>query len=360
MKYKENFTINNHRVAADAKTYFIADIAANHDGDIERAKELIWLCKEAGADAAKFQHFLAKDIVSDKGFRDLGAQVSHQSKWKQSVYKIYEQYQCSRDWNHILIDTCKQAGIDFMTTPYDFEAVDMFANHVGAFKVGSGDVTWLEQIEKIAQQNKPVLIAVGASEMNEVEQAVDAVLKHNQEICLMQCNTNYTGELENFKYINLNVIKTFADKWPGMMLGLSDHTPGHATVLGAVAMGARIIEKHFTDDNNRTGPDHPFSMIPETWRDMIDRTRELEYALGDGVKRVEENEKETVVVQRRCLRIKSDIKAGNILKRENIEVLRPAPVGSLKPSQIDEIAGMRLNRDMVRGEIISKSDLRDD
>src|SRR5262249_13384674 len=134
-------------------------------------------------------------------------------------------------------------------------------------------------------------------------------------------NTNYTGSLENFAYVNLRVIQSYALHWPGLPLGLSDHTPGHATALGAVALGARVIEKHFTDDTTRKGPDHPFSMTPATWRDMVDRTRELERALGDGVKRVEANEADTVVVQRRCLRAASSLPAGKVLAASDLEAL---------------------------------------
>jgi len=356
--YKTSLTINGQAVGNDQPTYFVADLAANHDGDLERAKELIWKAKEAGADAAKFQHFLAKDIVSDKGFKDLGGQVSHQAGWKKSVYEIYEDYECDRDWNAVLIETCKQANIHFMTTPYDKQATEDFAPHVAAMKIGSGDVTWVESIEHIAKQGKPVLLAVGASDMDDVVRAVEAALQHTRQLCLMQCNTNYTGSLENFQYINLNVLKTFSKMWPDMVLGLSDHTPGHATVLGAVTMGARVIEKHFTDDNNREGPDHPFSMDPTSWRDMVDRTRELELALGDGIKRVEDNEKDTAVVQRRCLRIKNDIEAGTVLTPDHVEALRPAPVGAYEPWQIDQVIGKSVNHKMVRGEDITPGDLK--
>src|SRR5262249_53339138 len=164
-------------------------------------------------------------------------------------------------------------------------------------------VTWLEIIEHIAAKDKPCILAVGASTMDEVVRAVDAALRINSKVALLQCNTNYTASLENFAHIQLNVLRSFREMYPKMVLGLSDHTPGHATVLGAVALGARIVEKHFTDDVHRTGPDHLFSMDPRTWREMVDRTRELEAALGTGVKRVEENERETVVLQRRSIRL---------------------------------------------------------
>ena len=133
----------------------------------------------------------------------------------------------------------------------------------------------------------------------------------------MQCNTNYTGSIENFKYINLNVLKTYASLFPDTILGLSDHTPGHETVLGAVALGARAIEKHFTDDTSRPGPDHPFSMDPKTWKSMVDSTRILESSLGSSIKKVEENEQETIILQRRAMRLIKPIKSGEILNRIN-------------------------------------------
>ena len=132
-------------------------------------------------------------------------------------------------------------------------------------------------------------MATGASNLADVQRAVDAILPINPELVLMQCNTNYTADDDNFNHIHLRVLETYHQIWPELILGLSDHTPGHATVLGAVALGARVIEKHFTLDNSLTGPDHAFSMNPATWREMVERTRELELALGDGQKRVEGN-----------------------------------------------------------------------
>src|SRR5207302_261852 len=161
----------------------------------------------------------------------------------------------------------------------------------------------------------------------------------NPQLVLMQCNTNYTVSLENFKHVHLNVLKTFKTLFPDAVLGLSDHTLGHATVLGAVALGARAIEKHLTDDNSREGPDHPFSMTPVMWRDMVDRTRELELALGGTIKRVEVNEEQTVVLQRRCIRAVRPLAAGSILDREMLTVLRPAPLDGIFPYQLESVVG---------------------
>ena len=357
--FETEITIGNKKIGINHPAYFIADIAANHDGDLNRAKDLIYRAKEAGADCAKFQHFLADKIVSDYGFKHLTTGQSHQSSWKKSVYEIYDEYHCRRDWTLELVETCKRAEIEFMTTPYDDDAVKELDAFVNAYKIGSGDITWHEFLIKIAQLNKPVLLATGASYMSEVEAAVATIKNYNSKIVLMQCNTNYTTDLENFKHINLNVLKIYKEKFNNIILGLSDHTLGPATVLGAVALGAKVIEKHFTDDNSRTGPDHKFAMNPQTWAEMIARTRELELALGDGVKKVEENEKDTVIVQRRSVRLTCDKQKGDIITSADVEMLRPAPTDAYVPYEITDILNKALAVDKEKGDCLRKGDLND-
>lgn len=352
MNYKQIITISGQQISYNDPTYFIADIAANHDGDLERAKDLIYKAKEAGADAVKFQHFLAEKIVSDYGFKNLTTHQSHQSTWKKSVFEIYKDYECRRNWTDELVKTAKDAKVEFMTTPYDFEILDEIDKFVNAYKIGSGDITWIDFIEKISKLNKPLLIACGASDMNDVKRAVNAILKFNDKIILMQCNTNYTASLDNFKFINLNVLNFFKSEYPGMILGLSDHTLGHSIVLGAVALGARVIEKHFTDDNLRIGPDHKFAINPKTWAEMVERTRELEFALGDGVKKIEKNEEQTVIVQRRCLRLTKDLSEGSIIQEDDIEILRPAPTNSYLPYEISNVINKRLKISKVKGDAL--------
>ena len=172
------------------------------------------------------------------------------------------------------------------------------------------------------------------------------------------CNTNYTGSSENFKYIHLNVLNTYKTLFPNTILGLSDHTPGHETVLGAVALGAKAVEKHFTDDTTRAGPDHPFSMDPETWKSMVDSSRLLEASLGSPIKKVEDNEMETVVLQRRAVRAIRDIKAGETLQREMIEFQRPCPADALKPNEYKSHVGKTFQMDIVSGSHIQSSDLK--
>ncbi len=345
-------SIAGRPIGGSHPTYFIADIAANHDGDLERAKMLVRLAAQAGANAAKFQNFRAPEIVSDYGFTHMDGQVSHQAKWKRSVFEVYQSASIPFEWSVELGEECSEAGIHYFSSPYDFEAVDQLEAYFPAIKIGSGDITWIEIVERIASKGKPVLLATGASDIGDVQRAVNAILAINHELVLMQCNTNYTASLENFDHIHLNVLKTYAEMWPDLVLGLSDHTPGHATVLGAVTLGARVVEKHFTDDTGRDGPDHPFSMDPKSWREMVDRTRELERALGAGEKFVAGNEQETVMVQRRCLRAARDIRPGEQLTREMIAVLRPATPGAIAPFEVDQVVGTQALTEIPAGEAL--------
>ena len=329
--------INDRKIGEDYPTYFIADVAANHDGDIERAKDLIYLAAEKGADAAKFQHFSAETIVSDKGFRSIEDVSSHQSTWKKSVFEVYKSASVDLSWTEILKDTCDKAGIAFFTSPYSEELVNHIDPYVPAHKIGSGDITWLDMIKFIASKGKPTILASGASTFDDVIFAMNSALSVNSQVCLMQCNTNYTASLENFKFIQLNVLKAYRQMYPNLVLGLSDHTPGHSTVLGAVSLGARMIEKHLTDDNDREGPDHKFSMNGETWAEMVDRTRELENALGNGIKRIEENERETVIVQRRAVCCSADLISGHTLTDSDLIVLRPCPEDAIKPRELNKV-----------------------
>ena len=348
--------IGNKEILKKGKPFFIADIAANHDGDLERAYKLIELAKEAGADVAKFQNFNAKTIVSKKGFETLGKQLSHQANWEKSVYEVYKDASINPDWTELLKRKCDEVGIEYMTSPYDYASVDLVDPYVNAYKIGSGDITWTEILKYILSKNKPILLATGASSMEDVDRAMD-ILKENQNIVLMQCNTNYTASTENFKYINLNVLKKYEEKYPNAILGLSDHTKGFATVLGAIALGAVVIEKHFTDDNDREGPDHKFAMNPKTWREMVDASLELYYSLGDGIKRIEKNEEDTAMVQRRGIYITKSLKAGHILSREDLIALRPIKIDGIQPYEIDLLLGKKLTKNIESDSYLTWKDV---
>ena len=193
--------------------------------------------------------------------------------------------------------------------------------------------------------------------MDEVERAVSQIQRSTSELALLQCNTNYTASRANLLHVNLSVLTEYARRFPELVLGLSDHTHGDTAVLGAVALGARIVEKHFTDDRSRAGPDHAFAMTPQDWRDMVERARDLEAALGDGVKRIEENEQETAVVQRRAVRAAHVIGSGSTLTRADVTPLRPCPAHAIGAADIDRVVGRVTVRDLAEGEELRWSDL---
>lgn len=349
--------IQGRRIGLQHPTYFIADIAANHDGDLQRAVELIRLAKLAGADAAKFQNFRAPKIVSDYGFKSLGDRLSHQAKWKKSVFEVYQDAAIPFEWTPTLKEACDEFDIHYFSSPYDYDAIDMLDPYVPAYKAGSSLISWPQAIVRMAQFGKPTLIATGDSDMADVERTMAMVLPVNQQLVLMQCNTNYTASEDNYDYLNLNVLKAYARKWPDVILGLSDHTQSAAPVVGAVALGARVIERHFTDSNDREGPDHKFALNPDNWAHMVQEVRILERALGSETKEVAENEKDTYIVQRHCLRVARDVKAGETFSEDMLEVLRPATPGALMAWDIPNVVGKKAAHDMVYGKEVLASDL---
>lgn len=351
------FNIGSTRIAIDAPLYFIADIASNHDGDLSRAYKLIELAKEAGAHAAKFQNFKAEKIVSKRGFDALGGQLLHQANWTKSVFEVYADASVSEEWTPKLKEKCDEVGIEYFSSPYDFESVNHIDPYVNVYKIGSGDVTWHEIIAHIASKGKPVMLATGASTLEEVKMSMDILQKKTNDIVLMQCNTNYTADNENFRYINLNVLKTYQKLYPDIVLGLSDHTHGHSIVLGAVALGARVFEKHFTDDNGREGPDHKFAMNPQSWKEMVARANEVYAALGDGLKKIEKNEEQTAIVQRRCLWFTKNLRQGHVLTEGDFFPLRPRKENGIPPYQKNKFIGKTLKRDVREDDYLREEDI---
>jgi len=347
--------IGKNKISEKNKTYFIADIAANHDGKLSRAKKLIHLAAKTGANAAKFQNFFAKNFISDYGFKNLGNKKSHQSKWKKSVFDVYKDAETPLSWTKELKKTCRTAGIDYFTAPYDLNIISFLNNYVAAWKVGSGDITFHENIIKLAKTKKAIIIATGASNLEEVIKVYNKVIKLNKKIIIMQCNTNYTANNKNYSFINLNVLKKYKKIFPEAILGLSDHTHGDETVLGAVALGAKVVEKHFTDDNNRIGPDHKFSMNPYTWKKMVLSTRNLELALGDGIKKIEKNEIETVILQRRSVRAETEFYKNKKINIKDLSFLRPCPKDAIPPYMLEKFLNKKLIRNFKKGDYLKKS-----
>tara|TARA_B100000963_G_scaffold361610_1_gene398090 strand:+ start:3986 stop:5038 length:1053 start_codon:yes stop_codon:yes gene_type:complete len=330
--------------------YFIADIAANHDGSLERAKELVWLAKEAGADCAKFQHFKADKIVNDKEFRKIENLKTHQSDWKKSVSQIYDDYHFRREWTIEVQQECIKADIDFSSTPYDSEAIELIKDICPFIKIGSGDVSWIDHVESCLNTGLPIVIATGACTIDDVKRVMQLINKYDNQHCIMQCNTNYTVDPDKIKFVNLNVLQKYKELFPNAILGLSDHTVTPSSVYGSLPFGVRIIEKHFTDDNDRIGPDHKFAVNPTQWREMVTRSREIIDSLGDGLKKVEENEINAYVVQRRSCVSNKDLRKGHLITEDDIDFLRPCPEGSVQPYDWKKIIGKKINCDIEKNE----------
>jgi sialic acid synthase SpsE len=310
--------IGNKKIGKKYDCYVIAEIGSNFDGSLVKAKKLIKLAKESGADAAKFQSFKTELLLSKKGF---GKKNAFQSNWKKSVWNTYKDAEFPRKWHKILNDYAKKIGIDFFTSPWDFDAVDILTNlDVPAIKIGSGDITYLDFLEYVGKIQKPILLATGASSMKEVETAVKTIKSTgNNKIILMHSVTQYPSPVQE---ANLKAITTLMKKF-SLNVGYSDHSPGMLIPIASIMLGANVIEKHFTLNKNAVGPDHPHSMTPIEFKEMVQNIRNLKLALGNGIKKPVLSESETRIIQRRGLWTTTKITKGELFSRNNTSVLRP-------------------------------------
>lgn len=339
--FSKKIKIGEKTIGEGFPAYIIAEIGANFDHDIEKAKKLIKAAKECGADCAKFQSFKAEKIVSEKGFASMNLKGVHGS-WGRPVHEVFKDAEFPREWHREISEYCKQIGIDFSTSPYDFEAVDLCVElNIPFIKIGSGEITWLEMIEYIAKKNKPIFLATGDATMSEIDEAIRTIdSTGNKDLVLMQCITNYPSKIES---ANINVIKNYQNAF-NVLTGYSDHSPGPVVSLGSVALGGLVIEKHFTLNKSDSGPDHPHSMDVNEFKIMVDYIRELESAMGSSRKVVVEEEAETVFVQRRALYSNKFIPKGKKIERSDLVVLRPAL--GIKPKYIDIVVGKTAIKDI--------------
>ena len=329
--------------------YIIAEIGSNFDGDLEKAKKMIKLAKESGADCAKFQSFITNNLLSKTGFQKKQA---FQSKWDKPVWEIYRKAEFPRKWHHVLSDYAKKIGIDFNSTPYDFDAVDILSKlGVNAFKIGSGDITYLEFLKYIAKKKTPIFLPTGASTIKEIRDAIKAIKSvGNNKIILLQSVTQYPSPLEES---NINAIVTLKKKF-NLDVGYSDHSPGIAVPIASVALGAKVIEKHFTNNRKNKGPDHPHSLEPKEFADMVSNIRDVEKALGDGKKKVEKSEKQTRIIQRRSIFTITEVKKGEKFTTENIQCLRPA--NGLSAAKYSKILGKKSKKELKSFHSLKKRD----
>ncbi len=352
MDFNKKIKIGNKTIGLDYPTYFIAEIGGNFDGSIEKAKKLIDAAKEAGADCAKFQTFTAETIVSEGGFSKMQLHGVH-GTWGRTVSEVFKDVEFPIAWHREIADYCNKIGIDFSTSPYNKEAVDLCADmKVPFIKIGSGEITWLEMIEYIAQKGLPIMLATGDATMSEIDEAVRTIEKTgNKDLVLMQCITNYPSKIDS---ANVNVLKTYMNAFD-CLTGYSDHSPGHVVALASVVLGGRVIEKHFTLNKHDKGPDHPHSMEPHEFKFMVDSIREVERAMGSTRKEVVEEEGETVYVQRRCLYAKRDIKKGQVIADSDLDVLRPAL--GIPPKYKNMVIGRIANKDIPARDPIFWEDI---
>ncbi|GAP72151.1 N-acetylneuraminate synthase [Candidatus Symbiothrix dinenymphae] len=342
--FNKQIKIGNRLIGKGHPAYIIAEIGANFDNDINKAKKLIDAAKAAGADCAKFQSFLADKIVSGKGFASMTLKGVH-GTWGRGVDEVFRDAEFPRAWHKELADYCTKIGIDFSSSPYDFEAVDLCVEvGVPYIKIGSGDITWLEMLAYIAKTGKPLFLATGDATMSEIDEAVRTIQDAGcNDLVLMQCITNYPSLVES---ANINVLRNYKKSFD-ILTGYSDHSPGSVVVLGSIALGACVIEKHFTLNKKDKGPDHNHSMDVEQFTQMVKDIRALEAAMGSTQKFVVAEESETVIVQRRSLYAKRDIKAGEVIRTEDIDVLRPAL--GIPPKFKSIVAGKKAAKDIEKG-----------
>lgn len=343
--FPKEIKIGARTVGHGHPAYLIAEIGANFDKNLDKAKRLVDAAKKAGADCAKFQTFSTPRIVSEGGFSLMKLKGVHGS-WGRTVSEVFKDAEFPREWHKEISEYCAKVGIDFSTSPYDFEAVDLCEQlNVPFIKIGSGEITWLEMLEYVARKGKPLMLATGDATLSEIDEAVRTIeAAGNRNLILMQCITNYPSRIDS---ANVNVLKTYQTAFD-ILTGYSDHSPGPVVALASVVLGGCVIEKHFTLNKADKGPDHPHSMNPAEFKLMSDYVRELERAMGSTRKEVVAEESETVYVQRRGLYAKRAIPKGKVLEAEDVDVLRPAL--GIPPKFKSVVVGKTAKIDIKQGQ----------
>lgn len=329
------------------KTIIIAEAGDNHNGDVKLAHKLIDVAKEKGADYVKFQTFKTEKIIS------VNAKMAEYQKQntgiEESQFDMVKKLELSFDDFRKLKKHCDEAGIKFLTTPFDLESLDFAVNDLGVdvIKIPSGEVTNLPLLLAAAKTGKPVYLSTGMCSLEEVEDCVKA-LKDNGagEITLLHCTTQYPAPLES---VNLRAMLTLKEKF-GCEVGYSDHTAGIEVPVYAVCMGAKVIEKHFTLDKNMPGPDHKASLDPQELGAMIRAVRRAEVILGDGIKRVQDAERGNVSVARKSIVAARRIKKGEVFSDENLGTKRPGD--GISPMRWNEVVGKTAKRDFEEDDLI--------
>ena len=329
-----------------SKIYIIAEAGVNHNGSFVLAKKLALVAKEAGADAVKFQTFKAEKLVT-KGAAKAEYQVENTGN-DDSQYSMLKKLELSYDEFVQLKEYCDEIGIEFLSTPFDLDSLE-FLDRLGIklFKIPSGEITNYPYLVKIAETGKPVILSTGMSTMREVKEAVEVLKEHGtKDISLLHCTTEYPAPVEA---INLRAMQTMRNIL-GLSVGYSDHTEGTEIPVAVVAMGAEIIEKHFTLDKTMEGPDHKASLNPEELKAMVRGIRNVEKALGNGEKKPSVSESKNIAIARKSIVAKTDIKKGEIFTEDNLTVKRPG--NGISPMKWENVLGQAAKQDFKEDELI--------
>lgn len=330
------------------KTLIIAEAGVNHNGDINLAKKLIETAKDANADVVKFQTF-----VATKGISKHAKKATYQLKTtdtKESQLDMVKKLELSPQDHHTLIAHCKKIGIEFLSTPFDFQSIDLLHQlNLQTFKIPSGEITNLPYLRKIGTLNKQVILSTGMSNLGEIENAINILVNagtHRHNITILHCNTQYPTPIQD---VNLKAMQTIQQAFH-LPVGYSDHTNGIHIPIAAVAMGAKVIEKHFTLDRNMEGPDHQASLEPQEFKMMVQYIRDIEIALGNGIKQTSKSEEANKMLARKSVVANRLIKSGEPFSQNNLDIKRPA--NGLSPMEWDNIIGKIAKRDFQEDEPI--------
>jgi len=330
------------------KVFIIAEAGVNHNGSIELAKKLIDVASESGADAVKFQTFKAEKLVSKSAEKaDYQKQTTNNSE---SQFDMIKKLELDLDTHKELISYCKTKNIMFLSTPFDHDSIELLNDlELKIFKIPSGEITNLPYLRHIGSLKKEVIISTGMADIGEIEDALDVLITSGtkkENIIVLHANTMYPTPMDD---VNLKAMVTIGNTFD-VAFGYSDHTLGIEVDIAAVAMGASCIEKHFTLDKTMEGPDHKASLEPDELKAMVKAIRNIELALGNGVKKPSKSEIPNMQIARKSIVAKIDIKKGEILTEENITIKRPGD--GISPIRWDEIVGTVANKDYVKDELI--------
>lgn len=333
--------MNNHVI-------IIAEAGVNHNGNYELAKQLVIKAKEAGVDYVKFQTAKPELVISKY------AEMAEYQK--ANIGKVESQLEMCKKIHLKLEDYkplkvfCEEVGVKFISTPFDLVSIDVLEElDMDFWKVPSGEVTNYPYLVKIAKTHRPVVMSTGMCEVDEVRAAVNVLIENGltrDQISLLHCNTEYPTP---FQDVNLTAMIDLANEL-GLSVGYSDHTVGIEVPIAAVAMGARVIEKHFTLDHNMEGPDHKASLEPDELKKMVDSIRNIEKAMGDGKKHVSDSERKNITIARKSIIAARNIKKGELLTEDNLTVKRPG--NGINPMRWNEVIGKIAVRDFVEDELI--------